>query len=267
MNYLINNPPVSTTTASPTITATPKSPTSTSLHFTHTLTPTDTPFPTDTVTPTPILGIGSTKVSEKDDMILLYVPAGKFTMGSNNGQADEKPVQIVDLDAFWIDQTEVTNKMYTKCVDAGQCVLPKNISRFSNPSYTTHPVVYMDWNQARTYCSWVERRLPNEAEWEKAARGVEGRTFPWGSGIDCSKANYQFKCFSDTTPVKNLPNGISPYGAYDMAGNAWEWVSSLFQPYPYDANDGRENLNSTESRVLRGGSCLHLRLRCPLYLP
>ena len=194
-----------------------------------------------------------------DGMILMYVPAGTFTMGSNSSdQPDEKPEHQVNLDAFWIDQTEVTNAMYAKCVDVGECVAPSNTANFSNSSYAKHPVVYVDWNQANAYCSWAERRLPTEAEWEKAARGTDGRTYPWGEGIDCNKANYQSSCVGGTAPVGSYESGKSPYEVYDMAGNVWEWVSSLYKAYPYAVNDGRENLSTIDSRVLRGGSWLDL---------
>jgi len=238
LNSLFKNLPDATVTASPTKTATSEPLTFTSVPFT------STPQPTETPIPTPTLGIGSTQVSEKDGMTLLYVPEGEFTMGDNDK---------IDLPAFWIDQTEVTNAMYAKCVDAGGCASPSNLDHFSNSSYANHPVVYVDWNKANAYCSWAERRLPTEAEWEKAARGTEAFTYPWGEGIDCDKANYS-GCVNGTSPVKNYPNGVSPYGAYDMAGNAWEWVSSLYKPYPYDANDGREDMSSSGNRVLRGGS-------------
>lgn len=197
--------------------------------------------------------IGSVKISEKDGMVLVYVPAGEFTMGSNTNPS-EQPIHQVNLDAFWIDQTEVTNAMYSKCVDEGECYPPYDVNYYDNSSYANHPVVHVDWNQATAYCAWAERRLPTEAEWEKVARGTNGRTYPWGEGIDCDKANYTDSCVGDTSPVKSYPNGVSPYGAYDMAGNVWEWVSSLYQPYPYNENDGRENLSSSGDRVLRGGS-------------
>jgi len=248
LNSIFKNLPDATVTASPTKTATSEPPTFTSVPFT------STPQPTETPIPTPTLGIGSTQVSKKDGMTSLYVPAGEFTMGSDSSdQSDEKPQRQVTLPAFWIDQTEVTNAMYAKCVDAGNCAAPSNLDHFSNSSYANHPVVYVKWNMANDYCSWADRRLPTEAEWEKAARGTEAFTYPWGEGLDCDKANYS-GCVGDTLPVKNYPNGVSPYGAYDMAGNAWEWVSSLYKPYPYDVNDGREDLSSSDDRVLRGGA-------------
>ena len=157
------------------------------------------------------------------------------------------------LGAFWIDQTEVTNDMYAKCVEGGDCSLPSNDSDFINAEYTDHPVVYVSWNDARNYCEWAGTRLPTEAEWEKAARGTDGRTYPWGEGIDCGKASY-YDCVSSTTTVGNYKRGVSPYGLYDMVGNAWEWTSTLGEIYPYDATDGREDIGASGWRVLRGGS-------------
>jgi formylglycine-generating enzyme required for sulfatase activity len=218
LNYLLKNIPVATVTVSPTNA------------------PPANPF------------IGSTWTQTIDGMISLYVPEGEFTMGAVRNE-----IHQVDSPAFWIDQTEVTNAMYAKCVDAGKCDPPSVNNHFSNSIYANHPVVTVDWNMANDYCSWADRRLPTEAEWEKAARGTDGRTYPWGEGIDCDKANY-YGCKNDTTPVGSYESGKSPYGAYDMAGNVREWVSSLYEPYPYDANDGREDLSSSGDRVLRGGS-------------
>ena len=124
----------------------------------------------------------------------------------------------------------------------------------------TQPVINVNWYAAKTYCEWVGGRLPTEAEWEKAAswddQAQTKSTYPWGETIDCTYANYFGKdyCVGDTTPVGSYESGKSPYGLYDMAGNAWEWVSSLYKPYPYDPNDGREDLNSADIRVMRGGS-------------
>ena len=268
LNYLFKNTPVATVMVSPTNTATPKPPNSTKVPFTSTL----TSAPTKTPIPTLNLGIGSTLVSEKDSMTLLYVPAGEFTMGSNTGNRDERPVHQVYLDAFWIDQSEVTNEMYAKCVAAQKCDAPKDrTSHYGNSRYANSPVIYVSWNDALAYCSWADRRLPTEAEWEKAASWdefiQEKYVYPWGNYFNDTFVNFcDVNCnsygadknyndgYGGVAPVKNYPNGVSPYGVYDMAGNVWEWVSSLYEPYPYDPYDGRENINSLDQRVFRGGS-------------
>jgi formylglycine-generating enzyme required for sulfatase activity/uncharacterized caspase-like protein len=204
--------------------------------------------------------IGSTMVFNKDGMTLLYVPAGEFTMGSENGESDEQPEDQVYLDAYWIDQIEVTNAMYEECVTDGGCTSPSSTSSwtrdnyYGNSEFKDYPVIYVDWDQANAYCSWADRRLPTEAEWEKAARGENAFIYPWGNDAPNNNLLNYNSALGDTTEVSNYPNGASPYGALDMAGNVWEWVSSLYQPYPYDAEDGRENLNSTDARVLRGGT-------------
>jgi formylglycine-generating enzyme required for sulfatase activity len=232
------------------------------------------PSPTSTFEPQKIasempddFGVGQTKVSEKDGMILYYVPAGEFEMGSENHDEDERPVHTVFLEACWIDQTEVTNVMYAKCVADGECDLPASSasdsreSYYDNPEYNDYPVIYVSWDDAAAYCEWADRRLPTEAEWEKAASWDErNRTkgvFPWGDSIDCSFANYLNQgsgCVGETNLVGNYASGRSPYGAYDMVGNVWEWTSSLYRPYPYDTEDGREDPTSLDLRVLRGGS-------------
>jgi formylglycine-generating enzyme required for sulfatase activity len=230
--------------------------------------------PPPTFPPNP--GIGSTMISEKDGMVMVFVPAGEFTMSSDTGESDEKPVHQVYLDSFWIDQTEVTNAMYAKCVYENQCDPPKKLSSltrsnyFGNSEFDTYPVLYVDWNMANAYCSWAGRRLPTESEWEKAARGTDGRTYPWGNTFggtlvnfcdtNCSfsNANKSFNDgYADVAPVGSYPSGQSPYGALDMAGNVGEWVSSLYQSYPYSADDGREDLSAPGTRVLRGGSWLN----------
>jgi len=220
--------------------------------------------PTATITPvpptfTPAPGIGSTMISEIDGMTLVFVPAGEFTMGSETYD-DEKPIYQVTLDSYWIDQTEVTNKMYALCVEAGACQLPSSTSSYTrkdyygNSEFENYPVIYVDWNKAKTYCEWAGRRLPTEAEWEKAARGTDARTYPWGNDAPNSNLlNYNGNV-GDTTEVGKYPSGVSIYGALDLAGNVWEWVSSLYQTYPYSATDGREDLDASGSRVLRGGA-------------
>jgi formylglycine-generating enzyme required for sulfatase activity len=226
--------------------------------------PTDTPTrPIDTNTPVSQMPeIGPTQVSAIDGMVMVFVPQGNFPMGSadSNNEADDgqKPQHTVFLEAFWIDRTEVTNEKYKLCADKGGCqALIKNSSAtrelyFNNPQYSNYPVVYVSWGEARVYCKWAGRRLPTEAEWEKAARGTDGRNYPWGNNApDSSLLNFNS---TDTTPVGSYPQGASAYGGLDMVGNVWEWVSSLYWSYPYDAGDGRENPNSTSMRVVRGGS-------------
>jgi formylglycine-generating enzyme required for sulfatase activity len=239
--------------------------------------------------------VGSTQLSKKDGMLMVFVPAGDFTMGSDYGPIDEKPVHTVSLDAFWIDQTEVTNAMFAKFVGAtdyktdaekGGCSyvidLPTETwncitdAFWSQPQgagsnldgLEAHPVVQVSWNDAQAYCDWAGRRLPTEAEWEKAARGTDARSFPWGNDpirddlVNFADETYGTSWSVDqvndghrfTSPVGYYSRGASPYGAFDMAGNVWEWGGSLYQPYPYDARDGREDFEADGTYILRGGS-------------
>ena len=189
-------------------------------------------------TPSAQYEIGSTLLSPIDGMQMVYVPAGEFMMGAQNAEGDEQPLHSVYLDAFWIDQTEVTTAQYKLCLDAGVCRLPGEFS-FRNREFSDHPVVYAEY-YAADYCEWAGRRLPNEAEWEKAARGTDGRTYPWGDEISCEKANFSgCNTFGTTSPVGYFgAAGASPYGAFDMAGNVWEIVS---------------NLENTDGGIARGG--------------
>jgi formylglycine-generating enzyme required for sulfatase activity len=185
------------------------------------------------------------------------IPAGEFQMGSENGNDDEKPVHTVYLDTYQIGKYEVTNRQYAQCVKAGIC---------PGKEYGAdrHPVVNVTWEDAKAFCEWAGGRLPTEAEWEKAASWDDTakakRTYPWGEAIDCSYANYSGEndgtgfCVGDTTIVGVEVDGRSPYGLFEMAGNVWEWTSSLYISYPYDVDDGREDMSSADPRVLRGGS-------------
>jgi formylglycine-generating enzyme required for sulfatase activity len=235
----------------------PKATNTLQLNLTFTPQPEDTPFASPTTAvPTTNLGIGSTLVSEKDGITLLYVPASEFTMGSDNYGSEEKPAHKVTLDAFWIDRTEVTNAMYAKCVQdfLYACNEPSDTSYYSDPSYADHPVVYVSWNDAKVYCEWADRRLPTEAEWEKAARGTDGRIYPWGDALPIRNFGNFSNYSGETSAVGQFPDGRSLYGALDMAGNVYEWLSSLYKPYPYSATDGREDLSELGERVIRGGS-------------
>ena len=250
-----------------------------------TVKPTVPPLSTETAqpshTPTPTLLPIVTKVSQIDGMVLAFIPAGKYLMGSadTDGSADpgEKPQHTVYLDAFWIDQTEVTNAMYKLCVDAAVCRLPLNWnsnsrdSYYHNPLYNNFPVIWVSWDDANQYCNWVGRRLPTEAEWEKAARGTDGRIFPWGNGpvagnllnfcdVNCPLSGEKDSSiddgFNDTAPVGSYPDGASPYGVFDLAGNVWEWVADWFSGdyYTNSPSSNPTGPNSGQGRVLRGGS-------------
>ena len=221
---------------------------------------TETPQPTITVMPTPTFGIGSTRISEKDGATLVYVPAGEFAMGSTDQDSlaskDERPQHPVTLDAFWIDQTEVTNAMYAKCVNAGNCKPPINTDHFINTGYANHPVVSVDWSQANAYCVWSERRLLTEAEWEKAARGTDGRIYPWGNEAPSNAFLNYNDAVKDTTAVGQYPNGKSPYGAYDMAGNVWEWTNDWYSETYYQSSSASNPVGPASSayQAFRGGS-------------
>ncbi|MBI3165824.1 MAG: SUMF1/EgtB/PvdO family nonheme iron enzyme [Chloroflexi bacterium] len=242
-NYILNNLPATQTPAvTPSVTARPPTSTATSVPPTATFT---------SVPPTPTLGIGSTMISEKDDMVLVYVPEGEFIMGSVS-YPDAQPVHRVFLDGYWIDQTEVTNAMYARCVDAGQC----NLGFENDSDSTNYPVTSVSWYDANDYCKYVGRRLPTEAQWEKAARGENGYTYPWGNKDPQGYLLNHYGKDGIYTDVGSYPAGASVYGALDMAGSVSEWVSSLYAPYPYDATDGREDLSSFEDRVMRGSSTM-----------
>ncbi|HXU62677.1 MAG TPA: SUMF1/EgtB/PvdO family nonheme iron enzyme [Polyangia bacterium] len=176
----------------------------------------------------------------------VVVPGGPFTQGSTRGEEDERPARKVTLKPFAIDRTEVTRAAYAQCVEAAKCRAPAAAEGDANL-----PITGVDWNDAQAYCKFAGGRLPTEAEWEKAARGTDGRDYPWGNEVDCSKANWgsfegEGPCAGKNpghpVAVGSYPSGASPYGALDLGGNVWEWVADK-----YDAEAGR--------RVVRGGSC------------
>ncbi len=218
--------------------------------------------PAPILTAVPALHIDSTEIAEKDGMVLLYVPAGEFRMGSagteQDAQLDEQPQHAVYLDAFWIDRTEVTNAMYAKCIQAGACQPPwqSSSSQFGNPRFANYPVAGMTWLRAKAYCEWAGRRLPTEAEWEKAARGTDGRLYPWGNAVPNSQLLNFDAALGNTVEVGSYPAGASPYGALDMAGNLWEWVADWYQ-HDYYAHSPSTNPPGPEPQAYhscRGGS-------------
>jgi formylglycine-generating enzyme required for sulfatase activity/predicted Ser/Thr protein kinase len=254
--------------------------------------PTPTPrLPTVTPSPTGL----PTRITDARGIPMVLVPAGEFTMGSDPDVAlaeckklysgdckrewfeDEYPPHTVTLSAFYIDQYEVTNAQYKKCVDAGKCSRPSESKSYTRSSYygnsqfDNYPVIYVNWEQAKTYCEWrgSNTRLPTEAEWEKAARGTDGRLYPWGNTFDGGRVNFcDRNCtldwankeyddgYADTAPVGSYPGGASLYGALDMAGNVWEWVADWYNE-KYYASSPRNNPtgpSSGEYRVVRGGA-------------
>lgn len=230
----------------------------------------------------------SPEITDVSGAQMVLVPAGSFLMGSNNAD-NERPIHDVNLDSYYIDKYEVTNDMYVEflndvisevvvepngitlnvrykgvvlglcptCGDLYKDKLTWDGSRFGVVSpFNTHPVVAVTWYGARNYCEWRKTRLPTEAEWEKAAHGTDNRIYPWGDTIDCTKSNYTQSCVGNTSPVGSFGGDISPYGAYDMAGNAWEWVEdwysdTYYQNSPYQNPPGPD---SGFNRVLRGGA-------------
>ena len=235
---------------------------------TPTVTPTVTPSigPTQTSEPaataTTMLGIGSTMISPIDKMVMVYVPEGDFLMGLPDAWKEVAEHKVY-LDAYWIDKTEVTNAMYAKCVAEGGCTEPTSNYSYTHSTYygnalfENHPVINIDWYQAQSYCIWAGKVLPTEAQWEKAARGFDGGIYPWGDDIPSPyRLNYIKSLVNDTTIVGSFPAGESPFGALDMAGNVWEWVSDWYDSNYYSNSPLKNPAGPVtgDSRVVRGGS-------------
>ena len=240
----------------------------------------------------PCTTIGQTWTSPTDGMTLICVPAGEFLMGAASDDVlardDEKPQHRVYLDAYWLDRTEVTNAEFAQCMAAGACQ-PKvyddtdaktYIPYTIHPDYQGYPALLYEYEAVAAYCQWAGRRLPTEAEWEKAARGTDGRRFPWGNEIDCSYATY-YDCTVNsgqldenhtgprcgeqsytcrTAQVDTHPTGASPYGALNMAGNVWEWVADWYAPdyYAVSPTNNPTGPAAGAYRVRRGGGAKSL---------
>ena len=207
------------------------------------------------------MSIGAPSSNDTPELEWREVPGGGFTMGANPAdeyapEPDEAPRHRVRCTAFRIGRTPVTNQQYRSFVAATRHPAPSNWPGGAIPAgRELHPVTYVDFDDAAAFCRYVGGRLPTEAEWERAARGDDGRTWPWGEAEPhAGRARFGT---TDTSPVGLHPLGESPFGALDLAGNAWEWTASAFRPYPYEAGDGRENPTSPEPRVVRGGAYSH----------
>ena len=189
---------------------------------------------------------------------MLRIPAGKFIMGTDARLSDEGPQHSVHLPTYWIDKYEVTNLQYQQFIEAVGKRAPEH---FANRTFPTgkadHPVTFVSWHDANAYCTWADKRLPTDQEWEKAARGTDGRMFPWGQQFDINQVNTpvrweRLKEKGDTTPVGAFPGGASPYGALDMSGNVWEWTASWYRAYP-----GNKKISENYGdiyKTLKGGS-------------
>ena len=178
---------------------------------------------------------------------------------------DELPAHDVTLDAFWIDQVEVTNGMYGLCVNAGVCRPPVKLNSdnqddyFGNPEFQDYPVIQIAWYDANAYCQWAGRRLPTEAEWERAARSDDMRNYPWGNEPPNEQNSNANNIVGDVTRVGSYPTGASPFGALDMAGNVWEWVADYYNAKYYEVSptsnpSGPDSGGLNHLRVIRGGS-------------
>ena len=258
------------------------------------------PEPNEETSPTPepvAPTSGDTRVSKVDSMEQIYVGEGEFIMGTEDDDSKQTPTGIggvawpegpehpVWVHSFWIDKYEVTNAQYTICVNGGACKPPLMLDApqalvaaepfigrdyYTDPDYANYPVVYVDFYAARDYCAWAGRRLPTEAEWEKAARGTDGRRYTWGNDpVADDKANFcDRNCPKDvantlyddgymvTAPVGSYPAGASVFGAMDMAGNVWEWVADWYSETYYHNSPLFNPLgpDSGQGRVVRGGS-------------
>jgi eukaryotic-like serine/threonine-protein kinase len=238
-----------------------------------TLTPTIPPSPTPVPTPEPL-------VDEKSGARMIFVPSGIFRMGTDQGEPDEAPSHIVRLDAYFIDETEVTNGQYALCVEDGVCAPPSrpgatyHPTYYGDPAYDDYPVIFVNWFNARDFCSWRGARLPSEAEWERAAsfdpvEGIKYR-YPWGDEFDGRLVNFcDARCpqssgvtvndgHRDTAPVGSYPEGRSPLGVLDMAGNVMEWAGDWYDFRYYSRSPDTNPLGPLEGefKSLRGGSWL-----------
>ena len=255
---------------------------------------TPVPQPVEPTTPAAQDTLGDTWTRPLDAMVMVYVPAGSFPMGSSQEDIDvalelcqrnsgggecrrvwfenEGPRHRVTLDAFWIDRTEVTKAQYRRCVESGHCDGVACDPELE-PKLDDQPVACVDWAHAQAYCVWAGARLPTEAEWEYAARGPEGHTFPWGDSFDPARLNYcDANCtykwrdpvhddgYERTAPAGSYEDGASWCGALDMAGNAWEWVADWYgaQYYAHSPAHNPQGPDSGEAHVMRGGSCYYL---------
>ena len=210
--------------------------------------PTATPVPTSTPRP---VATATSAPSNKPNVV--YIPGGEFILGSDSGNEDETPQQKMVIDAFNLDKYPVTNAEYKQFVDATGRTPPRHWKNGTYPEGTAnHPVTWVTWYDALAYAQWAGKRLPTELEWEKAARGADGRLYPWGDTFDAQKCNSKESGSKGTSPVDAHPEGASPFGLFDMAGNVWEWTADWYQGYRGTLYE--LSRYGQQYKVLRGGS-------------
>jgi formylglycine-generating enzyme required for sulfatase activity len=227
-------------------------------------------------------------ITDSEGVEMVLVPSGAFTMGSTRNDAlaecnkyrsdcqrrwfeDEQPSHVLSLAAFYIDKYEVSNASYRACEEAGGCQPPDQTGSairsnyYNDPQFNHFPVIYVNWDMANSYCIWRGGYLPTEAQWEKAARGTNGNTYPWGNDFDAKRSNFcDINCasggayddsYKDTAPVDSYPEGVGFYGSHNMAGNVWEWVADWYAVYPGGDLAGSNYFEPSEIyRVIRGGA-------------
>ncbi len=221
----------------------------------------------------PVIGPDATVVTmivwPTDEKEMVFIPGGTLIMGSNQEDINHQPEHQVTVTDFYLDRWPVTNAEYKKFIDDSAHDIPNyDVSWCDTTEYNwdlktrtyplekeNHPVVLVSWEDAMAYAAWAGKRLPTEAEWERAARGLNGQRYPWGNDFVIGHCNCKEVNLHQTSPVGYFsPNGDTAEGVVDMVGNVWEWVNTLFRPFPYNPDDGRESRQATGFRVLRGAS-------------
>jgi formylglycine-generating enzyme required for sulfatase activity len=206
------------------------------------------------------LGVGAGDAPKvivgRDGGEMILVSAGPFLRGSLDGDPDERPPYQVNLAAYYIDKYEITHEQYAKFVKATGHKPPVDWPKGDMPAkLAKHPVVNVTFADAAAYAKWAGKRLPTEAEWEKAARGVDGRVFPWGNDPKGKKTAAGVDAKEHTWPVGSFPDDVSPYGCLDMAGNVWEWTTDWYDAYP--GNKELELEYGNKFKVIRGGGAIN----------
>jgi len=215
--------------------------------------PTPTPLPPPpTPTPIPI-----PTEEKREESLMVTIPAGEFIMGNDQGREEERPAHTIFVDTFEMDLFEVTNEDFARFVEETGYVTEAEKAadgatwRTRGEGKERHPVIEVSWNDAVAYCQWLGKRLPTEAEWEKAARGTEGLIYPWGNEWDPSKANTKDSGLRGTTVIGSFAEGVSPHGLFDMAGNVWEWTADWYEAYP--GSSFQSEYFGQKYKVIRGG--------------